>query len=276
MAAAGLAPAALEYATTGWAVFPVAAGDKHPLISKGAGGHGCHDATRDSSIIKAWWQRWPEANIGLATGSINDIVVLDVDPRNGGDAALADLERRFGLLPQTAISHTGSGGRHVLFRHVPGVRGGSHRLGPGLDIKSEGGYIVAPPSVHPSGRRYAWQVDAQLGSVEIAMAPAWLKPALVTAPQPPRLGPKVSRCVIGLGRARLAALARTVVRATEGSRNCVLFWAACRVAEMVAQNQLAGAFAMQVLVIAAQRAGLPEHEASRTVESAFRTNQVIA
>lgn len=163
---APLVNAALAYARRGWAVFPLHSPmegacscgkpdcrntGKHPRTPKGL-----HDATTDESTIRKWWTRWPTANIGVVTGEASGMFVLDVDPRNGGDLTLARLEREHGTLPPTLVARTGGGGRHILFAH-PGMKvSAGVKLGPGLDIKGEGGYIVAAPSVHASGAKYEW------------------------------------------------------------------------------------------------------------------------
>src|SRR5262245_4099309 len=150
-----LAEAALAYARMGWSVFPLAPRTKEPL----RGSHGFKDATTDPATIERWWQEHPDANIGLAT---TDVVVLDIDPRNGGDYTLADLETEHGRLPHTVESVTGSGGRHIFFQlHGVPIRKGTHALGHGLDIKTDGGYVVLSPSVHPNGQRYEWEASSE-------------------------------------------------------------------------------------------------------------------
>lgn len=159
---------ALHYALEwGWAVIPlhsIAAGfctcgnpqcrsaGKHPRTARGV-----HDATRDATQIRKWWTTWPDANIGVATGPVSGIVVLDVDPRHGGDRSMRDL---FPDEPITIVQRTGSGGLHYFFRYPPGatIRNSAGRLAPGLDIRGEGGYVVVPPSNHISGR-YCWLTE---------------------------------------------------------------------------------------------------------------------
>jgi hypothetical protein len=161
-------PAALTLAGRGWLVFPL--NGKVPRT-----GHGLKDATTNADQIRAWWRDWPEAGIGVVTGQASDLLVLDVDPEHGGDDALHELEREHGQLPQTVEVLTGGGGRHVYFRHPGGdYRNTAGRLGAGLDTRGDGGYVVAPPSRHESGRRYEWSVDGDPDEVEVAPAPAWL------------------------------------------------------------------------------------------------------
>lgn len=163
--AADLLRAALSYAQElGWAVFPLKPGDKVPLTT-----HGLKDATTDVEQITAWWTERPMANIGIATGEVSSIVVVDVDGPQG-EAALA----RFGFMPDTPSSLTGKG-RHLIFRRPPdGLRNSAGRLGPQIDIRGDGGYIVAPPSVHPSGGKYAWSKGAHPLKVSVAEFPVQL------------------------------------------------------------------------------------------------------
>jgi len=137
--------AALSYAARGWPVFPLKPGGKEPVIPKREGGQGYLDATTDPSRITAWWNRWPDANIGIRTGEQSGILTLDVDH----PASLEALEADQGKLPETRTHATGSGGMHYLFSYPQtGERFGnsSGTLPHGLDVRGEGGYIVAPPS----------------------------------------------------------------------------------------------------------------------------------
>src|ERR1044072_8720330 len=112
---------------------------KHPLTTDGF-----KSSSKDLSRVKDWWRQYPQANIAIATGKVSNIVVLDVDPRHGGFDSLAKYQ-----LPQTMKARTGGGGEHYFFR--PGereIRNSAGKLGAGLDIRGEGGYVVAPPSNH--------------------------------------------------------------------------------------------------------------------------------
>ncbi len=159
-------------------MLPLRPGGKLPLTA-----HGCLDATRDAGMVRAWWGRWPTANVGLATGQ--GLLVVDVDPRHGGTEALVALPE----LPATREALTGGGGRHLFFRGE--ARCSAGLLGPGLDIRGAGGYVVAPPSIHPTGARYRWHPDRGLRH-PVADAPAWLldllRPRVRPAP-PPRFEP---------------------------------------------------------------------------------------
>ena len=162
--------AALNYARCGWPVFPIVEADKKPATP-----HGVHDATTDASVIQPWFNNGTARNVGIATGAKSGFFVLDIDPAKGGDDALDELESQYGTLPNTVESLTGGGGRHLLFQY-PGrkVRNGNNKLGPGIDIRGDGGFIVAPPSVHESGKRYAWEWSSDPDNVDIAKAPDWL------------------------------------------------------------------------------------------------------
>jgi hypothetical protein len=122
-----------------------------------------------------WWTQWPAANIAIATGDLSGIFVLDVDGEHG-EQSLRNLEQRLGQLPPTVEVITGSGGRHIYFRlpEFPGapiIRNSASKIGVGLDIRGNKGYVIAPPSLHESGRRYQWSVDSADRIVE---APGWL------------------------------------------------------------------------------------------------------
>jgi hypothetical protein len=163
-----LLEAALAYAAKGWPVFPLEPRGKVPL--GGLAPRGFHNATCDPSIISNWWALRPDANIGVATGGVFG-VALDVDPRDGGLDSIRALEAEHGDLPETLIYETGSGGYHFLFETVPGMGNGEGTLGPGINVRGDGtGYIVAPPSVHPNGRRYKVAMD----KVPVPM-PSWLR-----------------------------------------------------------------------------------------------------
>jgi putative DNA primase/helicase len=125
---------------------------KHPMTP-----HGVKDATTDRDQIKSWWTESPDANIGIATGSDSGILVLDIDPRNGGTENLKRLKKELGPLPDTVTALTGGGGRHLVFQHplFPVRKDTTGKvLGPGIDILSDGCIVIAPPSVHASGNRY--------------------------------------------------------------------------------------------------------------------------
>jgi uncharacterized protein YdaU (DUF1376 family) len=173
--------AALAYADRGWHVLPVfepkeggcSCGKEGCSIGKHPRNHnGVKGATKDANQIRQWFQRWPNANIGVATGARSGFIVLDIDDKDGGcgSVTLAALESEYGQLPPTLTAHTGNG-RHMLFAH-PGdvISNSAGRVGPGLDVRAEDGYIVVEPSLHANGNLYKW-VDADLPLADI---PDWL------------------------------------------------------------------------------------------------------
>ncbi len=144
--------AALAYAAAGWSLVPMAPRGKQPLIAWLE----FQQRRASDDEIRAWFQSWPEANIAVVTGEISNIVVLDIDPRHGGEAALALLEDEIGPIPSTLEALTGGGGRHLYFAY-PGRRVRNRAgLRPGIDLRGDGGIIIVPPSIHPSGKPYAW------------------------------------------------------------------------------------------------------------------------
>lgn len=152
-----LAEAAERYASMGWAVFPLRPRGKEPRTKNGV-----KDACADVEQVRAFWARYPDSNIGIAMGEPSGGIVAidaDVDPEAGKDGVdtISEWERAHGELPETACSLTGRDGYHMLYR-MDGVRN-SVNADAAVDIRSTGGYIVAPPSVHPTGRRYAWECD---------------------------------------------------------------------------------------------------------------------
>jgi hypothetical protein len=162
---------ALYYAKRGWPVLPLfeikdgcctcAAGKecgrrsgKHPRTKNGV-----HGATTDTNQIRAWWGKWPNANIGVRTGRVSGIIVFDADPRNGADETSKVLRKELGSLPRSPKASSGGGGRHYVFQY-PGFEVRSDNqgklLGPGLDVLSDGHHFVAPESNHLSGNTYRW------------------------------------------------------------------------------------------------------------------------
>jgi hypothetical protein len=141
---------------------------KHPRV---AGGH--KSATKDRNVITKWWTQWPDANVAVPTGAASGLLVVDIDPRNGGPGDRAEFVEQFGAIPRTAESKTGGGGRHLYFRDTG--RKVPKQLAPGIDLKGEGGYVVAPPSIHASGNSYKW--DRLPG--QFAEPPEWLRDRII-------------------------------------------------------------------------------------------------
>jgi putative DNA primase/helicase len=183
--------AAIEYAKRGFRVFPLHSvrdgvctcqewrdkngkgpcptPGKHPRFRNWQ-----ERATCDPTAIEEMWWNHKGSNVGIATGAASGVFVLDVDPKNGGEDSIEGLVARHRRIPDTLQAVTGSGGKHFYFAH-PGtpVKNGVALL-PGLDIRGDGGLVVAPPSVHVSGRRYEWDGLAEFADMPVLPAPAWL------------------------------------------------------------------------------------------------------
>lgn len=151
---------ALYYASTGLSVFPLLPNDKKPVTKNGV-----KDATTDIRQISQWWDRKPDCNIGIACGSISGgLVVIDLDRHEDrgvdGYHALKEWEQLNGKLPDTATCITGSGGYHYYYLdplHEYSNTAGKQAAG--IDTRGSGGYVVAPPSIHPNGNRYEWEAN---------------------------------------------------------------------------------------------------------------------
>lgn len=175
---------ALQYAARGWAVLPVhgiinsactcgkrscSSTGKHPRTPNGV-----KDATTDLTVVLEWWEKWPNSNIGIATGKASGLLAVDVDPRNGGDGTIDALTDTHGGFPDTVEALTGGGGRHLLFAYpTDGSPITGTVLDDGVDIKSDGGYIVAAPSMHASGGQYEWELSSDPSDTELAAPPDW-------------------------------------------------------------------------------------------------------
>lgn len=226
---------ALALARIGFEVFPLGERAKVPLI---AGGAGFKDATCSEARIAAWWARAPMANIGIATGGHFFVLDIDLkettDPTTGeltvtdGWATLSALEAKYGRLPDTKTARSGSGkGEHRYFTAPVLPQSGTHRAGTGLDIKADGGYVVAPPSIHDvSGLEYVWLKDGAM-----VPAPAWLlavcRPDPAPAPIPSSLPVPSVDLATKLKRGR-AALRKMSV-AVEGQRGHSSLLVACKI-----------------------------------------------
>ncbi len=241
---------ALAYGEAGFRVFPVheptpdggctchdsecASKGKHPRI-----GMWRQKATTDAAQIREWWTQWPTANIGLLTGAENGVVVVDVDPRNGGDVSIDRLiEERGDFTEAAPVAQTGGGGAHVHFRH-PGVpvKSRSNALAAGLDVKADGGYVVAPPSLHESGLRYEWVAD--LRKTPPREMPEWLLVRMTTDPQQPADFADADVETTPEGKEQLAFWVSEIDKIPEGHRNDGLFAACCSIGRVVAHGDLA-------------------------------------
>jgi hypothetical protein len=269
--------AMLRYAAHGWPVFILSSSktplrncdrcrDEHvtpeqmetcPCLTC----HGFYAATTDPDRIRAMDRRIPRGLVAIRTGSPSGTVVIDVDAPDGLKT-MAKLDEG-GILPGTVTATTGSGGLHLVYRH-PGVRvpSGVGKAGRQIDVKADGGYIVVAPSLHPrTGQPYRWLSD------QFALPLADLHPALLERLQekPLQSYRTARRPRSGHARGRLGGLVQTLLKAAPGERNALLYWAACRAGQMVAQGAIDETTAYEVLWAAGLEIGLTESEIGVTL-----------
>lgn len=270
--------AALGYAQQGWPVFLLGR-TKRPLANcpncpkeKEPGAHDpqgcrcltCHGfyaATLDPKAIRRMLALTPYGMLAIRTGAPSGLVVVDVDPGKGGFESLRELVRR-GLCPPTRFVRTGNGGWHLYYRH-PGphlrIPGSGSKLAPGIDIKADGGYVAAPPSIHPDTRKpYAW-ADAHAPIQEVA--PPLVDVCLAPDPRPtPAAAASHTPALCG-GRAishpelLLAALVAKVHDAPSGRRRATLYGCARGVAKMAAAGAITPTDGQTALLTACHQAG---------------------
>jgi hypothetical protein len=261
---------ALDYAAQGCAVFPCLPRSKKPATKRGF-----KAAATNAATIRELWLARPDYNVGVRTGAASGALVLDVDGSVGA-ATLHDLEARYGALPETSCSMT-SAGFHLWFT-IGGdtVPSSVARLGPGLDVRAEGGYVIAPPSVHPDGSIYRW-----LNSRPLASAPDWLLRLARMRPQPkPNQTPHVEHRYLGppgaYGKAALEAEIDALALALRGTRNHALNRASFCLHQLVAGGELDADEVHDRLIAAAQVNGLMSdpldgpRSAERTIASGAR------
>lgn len=265
--------AATQYLALGWSVIPLEPhGKRPPIVDPSTGrrmGWEPYQTRRTRpDEVERWRLRWPDANIGIVAGAVSGIVVADFD---GPEGAELKATRE---IPPTPTARTGKGW-HVFFKH-PGsdVRNFARKM-PGLDLRGDGGYVVAAPSIHESGAVYTWEVSPE---TPLADPPAWLMelirppapapdavPTAIPTPAPSRIG--------GAGEIRRYAAKALVEeldrvrRATEGTRNDTLNKAAFALGQLVAGGELDRARIEYDLLDAALACGLGEHEARATIRS---------
>jgi hypothetical protein len=262
--------AALDYAKRGWPVLPLHPRDKAPnrlLVP-----HGLNDATTELTRIEAWWRRVPEANVGIRTGVGLDVIDLDGDTARRAFVASTQKDLTPGLLVRTGR------GWHLWFASS----GLPTRAGviEGVDVRGAGGYVVAPPSVHPSGEKYrlidsaTGQILDRLPPVPLAPAPAWL--VSWCRPEPARTSAETLPIRLNADRYVRAAIegeCAAVAATQEGSRNHRLNRAAFSLGTLVGARLLDAEAARADLFAAAMRAGLDEVEARRTIASGLEAGQ---
>jgi len=275
------ADAAQRLARSGWLVLPchspAGAGcscghtdcsspGKHPRTRRGL-----HGASSDPDRVAVWWRRWPDANVGVRTGAVSGLVVVDIDPAHGGLESIRRLHAE-AALPEGLRVRTGSGGWHLYFAH-PGfeVRNSAGTvLGNGVDVRGDGGYVIAPPSRHITGGVYSW-----VGPWVIPDLPGHLaervRPRPQPAPPPARpLSPRDHRGAMSWAESALADEARQVRAAAQGGRNHRLNRAAFNLGQIVAGGLLDAGKVTDELRHAALGAGLGARESALTIRSGMR------
>lgn len=253
-----LADAALRYANLGIPVFPCVPGGKQPLTS-----NGFHDATSSTGTVHNWWQRNPDANIGLPSGAVTGVVVVDVDVHAEASGFEAfERARSDGLADGWGwFVRTPSGGLHAYYPAADGEQRSWQAPRARVDFRGDGGYVIAPPSqITIGGERTAYVVIATATSSPHSIDSVKLRQFL--DPQR-RLPPRIDSPTIG---ARPDKLAVWVASRPEGGRNAGLFWAACRMIEQGHDVHETAA----VLGDAARTAGLEDREVESTIQSAYR------
>ena len=268
--------AALRYAAMGWLVFPCKA-DKTPRTR-----HGVKDATIDNAQIRQWWTLWPDANIAVATGSKSGIVAIDIDIDKGsgdtiGENTLFNLEAAHGRFPTSIEAETPSGGRHYLFRHPGGTFPNTvQKLGPGIDTRGDGGYVLVEPSKNRNGA-YSWEQGRGPGEIEPAPLPDWLADMLapedVAGPMPVlSLPPEENTVRSAYAQKAFNDELVQLQKAAPGSRNDSLNRAAFSLGQLVGGGHLdRHDVTGQLFAIAVNLLGLPDKEAGRTIKSGLES-----
>jgi len=255
-----LAAAAIRYANLGIPVFPCVPGGKQPLTP-----NGFHDATSSARVVHQWWQRTPDANVGVPTGSSTGVLVVDLDVHAGGNGFAAfgrarseGLADRWGWLVRTP-----SGGIHAYFPAADHEQRSWQVPSAHVDFRGDGGYVIAPPSkVEVGGVMRTYAVIAVTTRPTRPVDAIELRRFL----EPTRRIPAPASASLPSKACNPEALARTVALTPEGGRNRALFWASCRMVECRHNH----AAVLSCLMPAAQHAGLPDREIESTIDSAFR------
>lgn len=262
VAGLSLREAAVRFAAEGVPVFPCVPGGKRPLVQ-----HGFHEASTEAGQVAAWWRRWPAANIGIPTGPVSGVEVVDVDVHTTGTGfpAFRTAHREGHAAGWAALVRTPSGGLHAYYPADPDRPQPSWQAAQAhVDFRGAGGYIIAPPSViaRPNGLRVPYRLIVASGTPAEPVDAAQLRSFL--DPRTPIPISQTSRSLRQGADSRV--LAGWVAARGEGERNRGLFWAACRLAEAGAPPSAV----LDALGPAAEHAGLGSREIIATIRSAYR------
>ena len=247
-----LLDAALHYATLNLPVFPCVPRGKNPAVARGF-----YSATTNPETIRRFWSV-RDRNVAIPTGAISGFWVLDIDPDHCGDASIDALQAKHGTLPPTREVITGGGGRHLWFRYTGPIQSSEGRVAPGIDVRGDGGYVVAPPSIHQNGRAYAWVAP---DCAEPAIAPGWL--VALTRKKAPSISERgvaslqAPRSPSGAyGEAALNGEIAALGAAAPGIRNAALNRATFRLFQLVAGGELNHHDVEDLLIAACHANGL--------------------
>lgn len=225
-------------------VHPLVERNKTPIVTKWT-----ELATTDREVIQRWARVNPNCNWGVATGPESGVFVVDIDPKNGGEATwekIASQQKPF----TTWTVRTGSGGTHYYFEYPPKITVRNRRIGIGVDTRGSNGQIVVPPSIHPNGSKYMWVEGRSPWDVPLLKAPKWLIELINTEPE-------------------LDEFAKPGENIDSGTRNDTIFHNALNLARQGATREFT--LAAMVLWCKEQRHEISEGEINATVNSAYQT-----
>lgn len=262
-----------DFLELGWKIFPC-----HSIVDgkctcgkKDCGSPGKHprtrqgvkDASNDPAVVHEWARNWPETNWALACGKDSNVIVIDIDQKSGGFGSFDEYEngRRQGALPQSLVALTGGGGRHLFYSYPQSLTVGNRvNWLPGVDVRSDGGYVILAPGTHISGGSYRWHNFQDVTIQEM--------PVDVANDISNKTG---TGAVNGSPEMDLTDVAGIFEGLREGSRDDTLFRWACRLRRQHSGDADGGRSAVTLLILAAaQKANFPLDEAKKCIESAFK------
>ena len=236
--------AALDYVRGGWAVLLVGQ-DKKPLTA-----HGVHDATKDERVIRRLCTSWPNALIAIATGRVSGVVALDVDVRPNG-SGFDSLDRLgISILPGAPTAHTPSGGMHVFFE-APAyeVKNSVSKIGPHLDVRGDGGYIIVPP-----GPGRSWDPIKNLDTTPLPPMPEWMVVHRVSKPIPQKPRPSKSTGQLSAyGEAALDNAVKRIISAGAGEQEVTLNTEVYCIGTLVSGGEIPEALGLEAMLWAARK-----------------------